>query len=76
MAKSPLLRGLGDEELLKGKGGFCANRKAYTRCPARAYGITGDSLDEEPMCVNEPKITVPTHDRSSLHHTTSTLVMG
>jgi heme b synthase len=55
LEKSPLLRDLRDEDLLKGKCGFCEYRKVCAGCRARAYGVTGDYLDEEPMCVYEPK---------------------
>ncbi|MBU2600531.1 radical SAM protein [bacterium] len=38
-----------------GRCGYCEYRKVCGGCRARAYGITGDYLAEEPYCVYEPK---------------------
>jgi radical SAM protein with 4Fe4S-binding SPASM domain len=62
LEKSPLLQDLRDEDLLKGKCGFCEYRKVCSGCRARAYGVTGDYLDEEPMCVYEPKRKLTSED--------------
>jgi heme b synthase len=55
LEESPLLRDLRDPDLLEGKCGYCEFRNVCAGCRARAYGVTGDYLAEEPMCVYEPK---------------------
>lgn len=55
LEKSPLLRDLRDPDLLEGKCGFCEYRNVCAGCRARAYGVTGNYLDEEPMCVYSPR---------------------
>jgi len=45
---------LRDPELLQGKCGRCEFKRICGGCRARAYGMTGNYLDEEPFCVHEP----------------------
>ena len=51
---SPLFRELRDPELLKGKCGRCEFRTLCGGSRARAYGLTGDWLGEEPLCSYQP----------------------
>ena len=45
---------LRDPDLLQGKCGPCQFKRVCGGCRARAYGMTGNYLDEEPFCVYEP----------------------
>jgi AdoMet-dependent heme synthase len=45
---------LRDLDTLKGKCGVCGYGKVCGGCRARAYGSTGDYLDEEPFCAYQP----------------------
>lgn len=47
---SDVFRRLRDPGLLKGKCGACQFRMVCGGCRARAYGVTGDWLAEEPFC--------------------------
>ncbi len=51
---SPVLQTLRDPNLLKGKCGICEFRHICLGCRARAYGMTGDYLAEEPFCIHDP----------------------
>lgn len=51
---SPVLQSLRDVSLLKGKCGICEFRHVCSGCRARAYGMTGDYLAEEPFCLYQP----------------------
>jgi heme b synthase len=51
---SPVLQDLRDPNLLKGKCGICEFRHICEGCRARAYGMTGDYLAEEPFCIYNP----------------------
>lgn len=51
---SPVLKSLRDANLLKGKCGICEFRHVCSGCRARAYGMTGDYLEEEPFCLYQP----------------------
>ncbi|MDI6809307.1 MAG: radical SAM protein [Candidatus Eisenbacteria bacterium] len=51
---SPLFASLRDLSQLKGKCGACEYKFLCQGCRARAYGISGDYLNEEPFCVYEP----------------------
>lgn len=42
-------------ELLRGKCGVCEYRNVCLGCRARAYGVSGDYLAEEPYCVYIPR---------------------
>ena len=45
---------LRDMENLEGKCGICEFKTVCMGCRARAYGMTGDYLAEEPFCIYEP----------------------
>lgn len=49
--ESPVFRNLRDLSSYKGKCGFCKYLKICGGCRARAYGLTGDILEEEPLCL-------------------------
>jgi radical SAM protein with 4Fe4S-binding SPASM domain len=51
---SPVFADLRNADLLKGKCGICEFRHICLGCRARAYGMTGDYLAEEPFCLYEP----------------------
>ncbi len=51
---SELFGELRDLDALKGKCGRCGYARVCGGCRARAYGSTGDYLDEEPFCAYEP----------------------
>ncbi|MHB8757368.1 MAG: heme b synthase [Bacillota bacterium] len=51
---APVFLDLRDVGKLKGKCGGCEYRNVCEGCRARAYGITGDYLDEEPFCLYQP----------------------
>jgi len=53
---SPLFAELRDVDLLGGKCGVCEFKKLCSGCRARAYGMTGDYLAEEPFCTYEPRL--------------------
>lgn len=55
LQESPLLRDLRDPDILEGKCGLCEFRNVCGGCRARAYGVSGDYLAEEPMCVYTPR---------------------
>lgn len=51
---TPLMRGLRDPSLLKGKCGVCEFRVVCSGSRARAYAMAGDPYAEEEFCVFEP----------------------
>jgi heme b synthase len=51
---SPLFTELRDPELLGGKCGSCQFKHLCTGCRARAYGVSGDYMAEEPFCAYDP----------------------
>ncbi len=51
---SPLFAEMRDPDRLTGKCGACAFKSLCSGCRARAYGMTGDYLAEEPFCVYQP----------------------
>jgi len=53
--KSELFAGLRDPERLQGKCGLCEFKQVCLGCRARAYGMTGNYLAEEPFCIYQPK---------------------
>lgn len=59
LEESPLLQDLRDPDLLEGKCGYCEFKNVCAGCRARAYGVTGNYLAEEPMCVYTPKRNPP-----------------
>ncbi|MBN1562276.1 MAG: radical SAM protein [Anaerolineae bacterium] len=52
---SPLFAEMRDPDLLGGKCGACQFKNLCSGCRARAYGMTGDYLAEEPFCAYEPE---------------------
>lgn len=52
---SPLFAELRDLSQLEGKCGCCEFKQVCMGCRARAFGITGDYMDEEPFCIYEPR---------------------
>lgn len=52
---SPLFAELRDPDLLGGKCGICQFKTLCGGCRARAYGMTGDYLAEEPFCAYDPE---------------------
>jgi heme b synthase len=52
--RANIFRALRDPELLQGKCGRCQFKRVCGGCRARAYGLTGNYLDEEPSCMYEP----------------------
>jgi radical SAM protein with 4Fe4S-binding SPASM domain len=51
---SDLFAQLRNPDLLDGKCGACNFKSLCTGCRARAYGVTGDYLAEEPFCAYDP----------------------
>jgi AdoMet-dependent heme synthase len=54
---APLFAELRDITKLKGNCGVCEFNRVCGGCRARAYGMTGDYLDEEPFCTYVPGTT-------------------
>ena len=52
--QSPLFAELRQPNLLGGKCGVCEFQKLCSGCRARAHGMTGDYLGEEPFCTYVP----------------------
>lgn len=52
---SPLFAEMRDPDLLEGKCGVCQFKTLCSGCRARAYGMTGNYLAEEPFCAYEPE---------------------
>ncbi len=46
---------LRNPDLLEGKCGLCEFKRICLGCRARAYGLTGNYLAEEPFCIYEPQ---------------------
>lgn len=57
---SPLFAEMRDPDLLGGKCGICQFKTLCSGCRARAYGVTGDYLAEEPFCAYEPETRTTT----------------
>jgi radical SAM protein with 4Fe4S-binding SPASM domain len=55
---SPLFTELRQPELLGGKCGICEFKKICSGCRARAFGMEGDYLAEEPFCTYIPATAV------------------
>ena len=51
---APLFAELRNPDLLGGKCGLCEFKRVCSGCRARAYGMTGEYLGEEPFCTYEP----------------------
>ncbi len=54
--KADVFRQLRDPNLLKGKCGECQFKIVCGGCRARAYGVVGDWLAEEPFCAYDPGV--------------------
>ncbi len=52
---SPIFNQLRDPDLLSGKCGICEFKRVCSGCRARAYGMSGDILGEEPFCTYQPR---------------------
>jgi AdoMet-dependent heme synthase len=52
---SALFEELRDVDKLEGKCGICQFKSLCSGCRARAYGVTGDYLAEEPFCAYDPE---------------------
>ena len=52
---SPLFAELRNPDLLTGKCGVCEFKYVCGGCRARAYGMTGSYLGEEPFCTYQPR---------------------
>jgi heme b synthase len=52
--EAPLFAALRDPDQLGGKCGICEFKRICSGCRARAYGMGGDYLGEEPFCGYEP----------------------
>lgn len=57
--KSPVFGRLRRPELLSGKCGVCEFVHVCMGCRARAYGVTGDYMGEEPGCPYQPRKSPP-----------------
>ncbi|MFH1560182.1 MAG: radical SAM protein [Chloroflexota bacterium] len=53
--QAPLFQELRDPGLLKGKCGICSFNKVCGGCRARAYAMTGDYLESDPVCIFQPE---------------------
>jgi radical SAM protein with 4Fe4S-binding SPASM domain len=53
--RSELFQALRDPGGLEGKCGLCEFKRICAGCRARAYGMTGNYLGEEPFCIYEPR---------------------
>lgn len=51
---APIFQEIRDPDNLEGKCGICEFKNVCMGCRARAYGMTGDYLAEEPFCIYEP----------------------
>ena len=51
---APLFASLRDPDMLEGNCGICDFKRVCSGCRARAYGMTGNHLGEEPFCTYEP----------------------
>jgi radical SAM protein with 4Fe4S-binding SPASM domain len=49
-----IFESLRDGENLEGKCGICEFQNVCSGCRARAYGVTGNYMAEEPSCIYEP----------------------
>lgn len=52
---APIFQDLRHQELLEGRCGVCEFVNVCSGCRARAYGVTGNYLAEEPSCPYEPR---------------------
>jgi heme b synthase len=59
---APVFQSLRDPENLSGKCSICEYKNVCMGCRARAHGMTGDYLAEEPFCIHQPKQTHGDHN--------------
>ena len=52
--QAPVFASLRQPNLLEGKCGLCEFKHVCLGCRARAYGMTGNYLAEEPFCIYQP----------------------
>ena len=52
-----------DVAALEGKCGVCEYRQVCGGCRARAFGMTGDYMGEEPFCAHDPGAATPERTR-------------
>jgi heme b synthase len=52
---SPLFAEMREPDLLEGKCGICQFKSLCSGCRARAYGVTGNYMAEEPFCAYQPE---------------------
>ncbi len=57
--KAEVFAALRQPDQLEGKCGLCEFKYVCLGCRARAYGLTGDYLAEEPFCIYQPKANQP-----------------
>jgi heme b synthase len=57
--KAAVFAALRAPDKLEGKCGLCEFRHVCLGCRARAYGMTGNYLAEEPFCIYQPKAGEP-----------------
>ena len=57
--KAEVFAALREPDNLEGKCGLCEFKHVCLGCRARAYGMTGNYLAEEPFCIYEPATTRP-----------------
>ncbi|MFQ5560410.1 MAG: radical SAM protein [Nitrospinota bacterium] len=72
----PVFQDLRKPALLKGKCGVCEYVHICEGCRARAYGTTGDYLDEEPFCVYVPEGAERKDEVEKAHMEAETTVSG
>lgn len=53
--RAPVFEALRDPDAVGGKCGVCEFRRVCGGCRARALGMSGDYMAEEPFCVYEPR---------------------
>jgi radical SAM protein with 4Fe4S-binding SPASM domain len=64
---SEIFARLRDIDQLEGKCGFCEFNKLCLGCRARAFGMTGNFMAEEPFCVYQPQRHAPTEALVAVH---------
>jgi AdoMet-dependent heme synthase len=57
--KAEVFQALREPDLLEGKCGLCEFKHVCLGCRARAFGMTGNYLAEEPFCIYVPKPAQP-----------------
>jgi heme b synthase len=57
--KAAVFAALREPDNLEGKCGLCEFKQVCLGCRARAYGMTGNYMAEEPFCIYQPKASQP-----------------